>query len=199
VEAGIAVLGTPTKCPGINSFSVDPAELLGNQPSLISVGTIGPVTSILWSSSRCRGFPVGCPDKPPAGFTALDGGPDTNATTVHFTCGECIGQVTVAVTLISDQVSPDADAAMNVCEGAPFTHIEGLINCVGGSTPCWPGSSTPTYCCGACVDLTTDNANCGVCGNVCPTGVPCVDGGCGSRHAQGAAPDASQDAADAGL
>jgi hypothetical protein len=35
-----------------------------------------------------------------------------------------------------------------------------------------------TGCSGTCVDLTSDNANCGSCGNACPSGNPCTYGKC---------------------
>jgi hypothetical protein len=38
--------------------------------------------------------------------------------------------------------------------------------------------STGTTCAGTCVDLQSDSANCGSCGNTCPAGFPCVDGLC---------------------
>ncbi len=53
----------------------------------------------------------------------------------------------------------------------------------GGSFECVPVCDPPlTNCSGTCVDLDTDPRNCGICGNVCPSGV-CVDGIC-----QGATP-----------
>jgi hypothetical protein len=35
-----------------------------------------------------------------------------------------------------------------------------------------------TGCSGTCVDLTSDNGNCGTCGNACPSGKPCTYGRC---------------------
>src|SRR5690349_12575840 len=49
------------------------------------------------------------------------------------------------------------DAPMPV-DAAPFA-------CVTGETHCPSG----------CVDTKTDNANCGMCDRVCPTGATCVD------------------------
>ena len=40
--------------------------------------------------------------------------------------------------------------------------------------------SKDTVCNGACVDLNSDQDNCGGCGNVCPAGQDCVDGACQS-------------------
>ncbi len=40
---------------------------------------------------------------------------------------------------------------------------------------CSPGQG---YCGGVCIDIVNDAANCGACGNVCPTGVPCIAGTC---------------------
>src|SRR5262249_31179576 len=40
--------------------------------------------------------------------------------------------------------------------------------------------SKDSVCNGACVDLNSDQNNCGACGNVCPAGQECVDGACKS-------------------
>lgn len=47
----------------------------------------------------------------------------------------------------------------------------------GGRTP-EPDSCQGTLCDGACVDLDTDNAHCGACGNACAAGLTCCDGVC---------------------
>ena len=42
-----------------------------------------------------------------------------------------------------------------------------------------PGCSVPlTKCNGKCVNLQTDPSNCGICGNACDGGSPCVNGTC---------------------
>ncbi|MEZ4404956.1 MAG: hypothetical protein R3A52_00490 [Polyangiales bacterium] len=51
--------------------------------------------------------------------------------------------------------------------------------CSPGNTSCPP--TTPPVGCfggGTCRDLSTDNANCGACGNACPTGQVCSAGTC---------------------
>ena len=45
--------------------------------------------------------------------------------------------------------------------------------CPTGQTDCTPMAATPT-----CVDTATSNANCGMCGNACPTGTACQMGAC---------------------
>jgi hypothetical protein len=85
------------------------------------------VTSIKWAMSGCMPFPGGIAGwGTPDGFTRPDGGPDPSGPNVVFTCGSCCGQVSVGATLINDQALPGADAAVNVCEGAPFARIEGI-------------------------------------------------------------------------
>jgi hypothetical protein len=47
--------------------------------------------------------------------------------------------------------------------------------CVDSGCQCPSGE---TECSGACIDLNTDESNCGFCFNRCPTGASCVDGSC---------------------
>lgn len=54
-----------------------------------------------------------------------------------------------------------------------------------GGTPCVPGAcchGSQSCCTGACVDLSSDNNNCGSCGNVCTGGATCQGGVCVSPN-----------------
>ncbi len=173
VEAGITVTPiAPYSCPGIGSFSIVPAELLGTQPAAVSILTTGTVSAISWTASGCNNVPGVGP-----GTGAVGGFADPTAASTSFNCGSCTGQVTVAANVAFDQVQPGADAATNVCAGAPFTTFTGLINCEGGGAlTCF---SPQIACGGVCVNSHTDNANCGMCGIACTgTGVSCINGLC---------------------
>jgi hypothetical protein len=173
VEAGITVVPVaPYTCPGITSFGIVPAELLGTQPGAVSIQTTGTVSAIHWTASGCNNSPGQGP-----GSGAVGGFTDPTAANTSFNCGSCMGQVTVTAQVDYDQVQPGSDAATNVCAGAPFTTFTGLINCEGGGAlTCF---SPQIACGGVCVNPLTDNSNCGMCGIPCTgTGVSCVNGAC---------------------
>ena len=75
--------------------------------------------------------------------------------------------------------SEGCPSGQTLCNGAcvgPCASGETLntTTCVC-ENPCPPGNQ----CCGPiCVDVVNDAANCGNCGNVCPTGMPCIAGTC---------------------
>ncbi len=49
----------------------------------------------------------------------------------------------------------------------------GCVLTCGSLTKCTPTSGAPY-----CANTTTDNANCGACGNACGAGEACMNGGC---------------------
>lgn len=73
--------------------------------------------------------------------------------------------------------SLDCNACGATCSGAsPYcapSGADGGFACVA-TCP----STTPALCDGACVDLMTDNANCGSCGFACPAANTCQGGAC---------------------
>jgi len=111
VEAGVVLLSQPPyACPGISGFGISPAAVLVDQPSELTLTTVGPPPSaIVWSVSPATGGIL----------TFADGG-EANAT---FQCLQT-GEVTVAVTL--ELIVPDAG---DVCDGVDFTSITGTITC----------------------------------------------------------------------
>ncbi len=50
-------------------------------------------------------------------------------------------------------------------------------SCSAGQCAC---PAKQSLCMGSCIDLKTDGANCGACGNTCPHGVSCTNGHCGA-------------------
>lgn len=178
VEAGITVTPVaPYSCPGINSFSIVPAELLGTQPAAVSILTTGTVSAISWTASACNNVPGVGP-----GTGAVGGFTDPTAASTSFNCGSCTGQVTVSANVAYDQIQPGSDSGTNVCAGAPFTTFTGLINCEGGGTlSCF---SPQIACGGACVNAQTDNSNCGMCGITCTSPQSCQTGSCACPSGQ---------------
>lgn len=166
-------LGRPLSCPGINSFQITPVELLGTQPSMVSITTLGHVSSIAWTASGCNNYPGG----PSPAYGQVGGFADPSSASTTFNCGTCVGgQVAITVTIAGDQVEPGSDAATNVCLGAPFTTFAGLVNCeVPGTLECL-GPAVP--CGSVCSNLNGDPANCGACGSVCAPGSSCNSGVC---------------------
>ncbi len=58
------------------------------------------------------------------------------------------------------------------------------IDDVDASTPTPDSSTCSGTCGGKCVDLKTDNVNCGKCGNACPATATCVAGSCQCAQGQ---------------
>ena len=69
---------------------------------------------------------------------------------------------------------PTTCEAMNSICGPTPDGCGGVLEC--GTCA---GGESDTCCEGQCVDILSDDFNCGSCGNVCPEGETCVEGGCG--------------------
>lgn len=65
------------------------------------------------------------------------------------------------------------------CDDNADACVGGTCTCMAAGAACDPTSANDT-CCGAagCVDLQSDNLNCGVCGNVCGPSSTCMGGRC---------------------
>jgi hypothetical protein len=95
-------------CPGISSFSIDPAELSAGQTAQLGVTTIGPMpSSVQWTASPVLG------------------GTFSSATSVSPTF-VCAGPGTVMITVQVELVVPDAG---DVCEGVSYTTYSNAIQC----------------------------------------------------------------------
>jgi hypothetical protein len=95
-------------CPGIASFSIDPAELSAGQTSQLGVTTVGPMPSgVQWTASPASG------------------GTFSSATSLSPTFA-CAGPGTVTVTVQVELVVPDAG---DVCEGVSYTTFSDAIHC----------------------------------------------------------------------
>jgi hypothetical protein len=154
VDASIAVVHMPpVSCPGVSSFSINPAEVQLGQPASLAVATIGPTATIEWSVIPAAGGRFSDPHSASSVF-------------------QCAGPGLVTVTV---QVGVPGTAA---CKGVANTSLSGTINCEAGGIVCF----APNEVCGnACVRIEVDPNNCGGCGTVCQRGHRCLDGNCMRR------------------
>jgi hypothetical protein len=171
VDAGVVLVNQPPfLCPGITSFSISPSEVLPPQTAtLTSLSTPGGGGSetVLWTTS-CAGAAITNPTTPSA----------------TFACGSATGNCTVTLTVNLTGIGADGGNVGPVCTGVAFTSFSDTVNCeAGGALSCF--APTPNACPAVaggkafCASLQTDAANCGACGNVCPTTAPtCVAGAC---------------------
>jgi hypothetical protein len=162
LDAGVnLVTGAAYDCPGIESFSISPAELLAPQTSALSVTTIE--------------AEAGSPGTPTVTWTTTGGTfVDTNGATSQlaaptFSCGGFIGNATVTVTVGLTGSNNGIDAG-NECAGQPFTSYSANIVCDAQ--------------CVTAANCTTPNATCapatcnaGLCGfSFAPVGTACGTG-----------------------
>jgi len=162
VDAAVQLDGqAPYACPGISAFSISPAELVGFQPSQLSLTEIGPQSglgadggpsssNITWSAS--------CLTPPCGQFETSDGGPGQSSATPTFVCSATPQAVTVTaqITQYETTLTPTGPVTTNVCNGLPFTLIASTINCEG-----------------ICPDAGL-GVSCGDAGQICNGGGTCV-------------------------
>jgi hypothetical protein len=177
IDAGVIVGQEGPGCPGIESFSISPPEVLPPQTAaLASTSTTGGGgTKTLQWSTDCVGAVILNPTS-------------ENAT---FSCGAILGaacHVTLDVGLIG--TAPDGGSLGQVCAGQPFTSLTSTIVCEGCLLECPPGHSVcgldGSTCSGICVNLNgtpVDPNNCGQCGVTCSAGMSCVHDTLGNLNA----------------
>jgi hypothetical protein len=71
------------------------------------------------------------------------------------------------------------------CGHVCTTVTNGMATCTAGMCGIQCNSGFPfsyTLCGIACVDLTSDSMNCGMCGNACPAGETCINSQCGCAN-----------------
>jgi|HubBroStandDraft_4_1064222.scaffolds.fasta_scaffold03773_3 hypothetical protein len=159
IDAGVTL--TPAaayQCPGISSFSINPAEILAPQTAALQVATI-----------EGSG---GSPGTPTLVWTTTAGTfVDTSSTTSNlaaptFRCGGFIGTAIVTVTVGLTGSNNGVDAG-NVCAGAPYDTASGNIVCEPQCVSA-ANCSSPQPTCAA------PTCNAGLCGfNFAPVGTAC--------------------------
>jgi hypothetical protein len=164
VDAGVVVVNqAPYVCPAITGVSISPAEVTTTESAALtatSAGGAGGSVTLLWTAT---GGTIDNPTSPSATFHCAGSGTATVALTVGLlgtgADGGSVGQVCtgVANTTLTQQI---------VCEGPP--------GCPSQFPDLCPAPDGGTIC----VDLTTDIANCGSCGNSC-VGHFCISQGRG--------------------
>jgi hypothetical protein len=102
--------GPPAACPGITSFTVNPAEQSVGSPVQLGLATTGPTPVIAWSVTPATG----------GTFSS------TSSATPTFTCAA--GGTTM--TLTATVALPDS----GVCAGQAFTTMSAVFTCEGAAT-----------------------------------------------------------------
>ncbi len=105
-----------TPCPGISSFSINPAEVLLGQPAALSISTIGPTPAITWSVTGVSPTTAGGTFSPSA-----------NVASPTF-----VGNTPNSVVQITATVALPGSGA---CTGIAFTTLSANITVESGTVP----------------------------------------------------------------
>ncbi|HXX67151.1 MAG TPA: hypothetical protein VEK07_08215 [Polyangiaceae bacterium] len=108
VDASIdLVFQNGSSCPGISSFSIDPASIAPGQSSLLAIATVGPPASIQWTVSPASAGMFSSP---------------TSAQTTFL----CASPGLVTITVQVELTAPDAGDA---CAGVLYTSYAAMVGC----------------------------------------------------------------------
>ncbi len=150
-------------------------------------------------SSPVDGGPTYSP--PTGGYGDFDADGDVDGDDVLYfeSCATGPGVPQNAPNCVNADLDGDADV-----DQSDFGLIQRCHS--GAGNPADPNcacSSGETSCSGTCTNPQSDNANCGVCGNVCPEGTTCLNGSCeacpaGTMLCGGACIDVMRDAFNCG-
>ncbi len=168
VDASVTlVTGLAPQCPGINSLTVNPAEVTIVQPAQLGVMTTA-ASSVQWTVSNSDGGAGGGTFVNPA-----DGGPGANLANPEFFCATPNTQVSVTATVgLLDS---------GACTGTMFTSLSALINCEvacntaldcpGTDTVCLPRSCVGGRC---GFQATPEGTSCDSAGDICSGTGSCI-------------------------
>jgi hypothetical protein len=183
-------------CPAASTFACG-LDVMNDCGSPCGVAGTGPNPSQCAASSAVCGEPVfdGCGNTCGVSGSALNATQCANVvdatcgTVIQDSCGNACG--TIGVGLNPDQCADGAslncgvantDNCDNACSQPTGTFCPTPQFCSGGVCACDGGL---TACGNGCVNLNTDTANCGSCGNTCAADQGCVAGVCSSSISYG--------------
>jgi hypothetical protein len=161
-------------CPSITAVSAVPSEIIGTQPSQLTVSESGPIglaadggpttSNISWTTT-CASPPCG---------TFTPGGATSNASNPSFTCGSTVEVVTIMAQITNYETNFSTGVTSDVCAGKPFTTMQATVNCEGIGPPgCFVVGGAREVACGdagTCTNINgtpIDPNNCGGCGVTC--------------------------------